>query len=102
MSEEQVAAVPPVPESSAPRKGGGPRRLRGVVVGAKADKTARVRIERLVEHKFYGKIMRRRRNLQAHDPENACKAGDRVVIEECPRVSKTKAWRVVERAEGPR
>ena len=87
----------PEVESSS-RKGGGPRRLRGVVVGAKAMKTARVRIERRVEHALYGKVLRRRRDLQAHDPENICREGDRVVIEECPRVSKTKAWRVIERA----
>ena len=79
-------------------KSGGPRRLRGVVVGAKAMKTARVRIERRVEHKLYGKVLRRARDLQAHDENNACKEGDRVVVEEAPRVSKTKAWRVVERA----
>lgn len=91
MSEENTA-------ESLSRKGGGPRRLRGVVVGAKAMKTARVRIERRVEHKLYGKVLRRARDLQAHDENNACQVGDHVVIEESPRFSKTKAWRVIERA----
>ena len=89
-------------ESAAARKGGGPRRLRGVVVGAKAMKTARVRIERLVEHPLYGKVLRRRRDLQAHDPGDICELGDQVVIEECPRVSKTKSWRVIERVGAAR
>ena len=91
MSEENTG-------ESLSRKGGGPRRLRGVVVGAKAMKTARVRIERRVEHKLYGKVLRRARDLQAHDENNVCQAGDQVVIEEAPRFSKTKSWRVIERA----
>lgn len=93
MSEEQAAP--------AARKSGGPRRLRGVVVGDRAMKTARVRVERRVEHKLYGKVLRRARDLQAHDENNACRVGDRVVVEESPRFSKTKAWRVVAREGAP-
>ncbi|MGI9306930.1 MAG: 30S ribosomal protein S17 [Gammaproteobacteria bacterium] len=74
------------------------RRLRGVVVGARADKTARVRITRQIRHPLYEKTVRRRGSVQAHDEENACQIGDAVVLEETPRVSKTKSWRVVERA----
>lgn len=76
------------------------RRLRGVVVGASADKTARVRITRQIKHPLYEKIIRRRGNVQAHDEDNACRPGDAVVLEEIPRVSKTKSWRVAERAPG--
>lgn len=72
------------------------RRLRGVVVCDKADKTVRVRIERRVRHPLYEKIIRRHRNVQAHDENNAFKEGDAVVIEEMPRFSKTKAWRVLD------
>jgi small subunit ribosomal protein S17 len=38
----------------------------------------------------------------AHDEENACNQGDRVVIEECRPISRRKRWRVrkiIERAE---
>ena len=73
------------------------RRLRGEVVGVAADKTARVRVMRQIRHPLYEKIVRRHRSLQAHDPDNACRVGDAVVIEETRRVSKTKGWRVVER-----
>lgn len=73
------------------------RRLRGEVVGNSADKTARVRIMRQIRHPLYEKIVRRHRNVQAHDADNACRVGDTVVIEEMRRVSKTKGWRVVER-----
>ncbi len=96
--------LPPSPtvasKGTVARKGGGPRRVTGVVVGNKADKTARVRVERRVKHPLYGKIIRRRGHLQAHDPENKCAVGDVVTVEESPRVSKTKCWRVVEIAPG--
>ncbi|WOV91667.1 MAG: 30S ribosomal protein S17 [Candidatus Zeuxoniibacter abyssi] len=71
-------------------------RIRGLVVGNRSDKTVRVKIERRVRHPLYGKIMRRHRNVQAHDAENVCQMGDQVVLEETPRFSKTKSWRVVE------
>ncbi|MGI9347722.1 MAG: 30S ribosomal protein S17 [Gammaproteobacteria bacterium] len=71
------------------------RRLRGIVVGQAADKTARVRIERQLRHPFYKKVIRRHRDVQAHDADNACKLGDSVVIEESPRFSKTKGWLVI-------
>ncbi|MGU9952134.1 MAG: 30S ribosomal protein S17 [Gammaproteobacteria bacterium WSBS_2016_MAG_OTU1] len=73
------------------------RRLRGFVVGNSADKTARVRVERQLRHPLYEKIIRRHRDVQAHDADNACRIGELVVVEEMPRVSKTKGWRVVER-----
>ncbi|MBE8158923.1 MAG: 30S ribosomal protein S17 [Betaproteobacteria bacterium] len=76
------------------------RRLRGVVVGARADKTARVRITRQIKHPLYEKIIRRHGNVQAHDEDNSCRPGDAVVLEEISRTSKTKSWRVAERAPG--
>lgn len=71
------------------------RQLRGVVVCDKADKTVRVRIERLVRHPLYEKIIRRHSHVQAHDADNGCKTGDVVTLEESPRFSKTKSWRVL-------
>lgn len=76
------------------------RRLRGVVVGAGADKTVRVRVTRQIKHPLYEKIVRRRGNVRAHDEDNSCRPGDAVVLEEIARVSKTKPWRVLERAPG--
>lgn len=76
------------------------RRLDGVVVGDRADKTVRVRVDRRVKHPLYQKIIQRRRNVQAHDADNVCRVGDKVVLEEAPRFSKTKGWRVVEREGG--
>lgn len=76
------------------------RRIIGVVRGASADKTVRVEVVRQIKHPLYEKIVRRRSHVQAHDPDNACKPGDLVTLEETPRVSKTKSWRVAARRAG--
>ncbi len=68
----------------------------GLVVSVKMDKSAVVQTERRVSHKLYGKFMRRNAKYTAHDPENSCSVGDRVMIEECRPLSKTKRWRITE------
>lgn len=88
-------SVQPAPAVAAGRRGG--RQLRGLVVGDKADKTVRVEIRRQIKHPLYGKIIRRSRDVQAHDPENECRKGDWVILEEAPRFSKTKSWKVARR-----
>ncbi len=65
------------------------------VVSDKMDKSATVLIERMVKHPLYGKIIKRSTKLHVHDEENACAAGDTVMIEECRPMSKTKSWRLV-------
>lgn len=75
------------------------RSLTGEVVEDKADKTVRVRVERRVRHKLYGKIMRRRNHILAHDANNEYKIGDVVIISECRRRSKHKAWEVTAKVE---
>ncbi len=66
----------------------------GVVVSDKMDKTVVVMVERLVEHPLYKKYIRRRKKFMAHDEENACRIGDKVLIEETRPLSKHKRWRV--------
>jgi small subunit ribosomal protein S17 len=75
------------------------RLLQGVVVSDKADKTIVVNVERRFTHPILKKTVRRTKKYQAHDPENRCKVGDRVVIQESKPISKTKKWVVVEGAE---
>jgi len=75
--------------------------LVGTVVSDKMDKTVVVRIERLVKHKFYHKYVRRRTKFAAHDEENSCKTGDKVMITESRPLSRTKRWhisKIVEKA----
>jgi small subunit ribosomal protein S17 len=77
------------------------RSLSGVVVSTKMDKSVVVRTEQLVQHKLYGKFMRRHVKYMADDPENNCEIGDLVMIEECRPLSKNKRWRlreIIERA----
>jgi len=68
----------------------------GVVVSDKMDKTVVVRVEERVKHPLYGKVMRRTKRFKAHDEQNACGVGDRVLLMETRPLSATKRWRVVE------
>jgi small subunit ribosomal protein S17 len=73
-----------------------PRRvLEGKVVSDKCDKTVTVLVERRVKDPLYGKIIRRSAKYAAHDESNQWKVGDKVAIEECRPLSKSKKWRVV-------
>lgn len=67
----------------------------GVVVSDKMDKTVVVSVEDRVKHDLYGKVMRRTSRLKAHDEQNDCGEGDRVLIMETRPLSATKRWRVV-------
>ncbi|KKQ13324.1 MAG: 30S ribosomal protein S17 [Candidatus Nomurabacteria bacterium GW2011_GWE1_36_71] len=50
--------------------------LKGVVVSDKMDKTVVVEVTRFVEHKKYGKRIKKTKNYKAHDADNAKKVGD--------------------------
>jgi small subunit ribosomal protein S17 len=79
---------------TAMKESGKKRQLVGTVVSDKMDKTVTVLVERLVKHQLYHKYIRRRAKFAAHDAQNACKVGDKVVIAESRPLSKTKKWRV--------
>ena len=68
----------------------------GQVVSDKMDKTIVVAIEDSVQHPLYKKTMKRTYKLKAHDENNECGIGDRVLIMETRPLSKDKRWRVVE------
>jgi small subunit ribosomal protein S17 len=68
----------------------------GLVVSDKMDKTVVVSVEDRVKHALYGKVLRRTSKLKAHDEQNDCGIGDRVLIMETRPLSATKRWRVVE------
>ncbi|NOZ78176.1 MAG: 30S ribosomal protein S17 [Acidobacteria bacterium] len=74
----------------------------GVVTSSSADKTVVVKVENLVMHPLYQRFVRTSSKFMAHDDENTCNIGDRVLIEECRPLSKRKRWRIrkiVERAQ---
>lgn len=70
------------------------RQLIGTIVSDKMDKSVTVQVERLVKHKLYKKYIRRRTKFAAHDENNSCGVGDRVVITESRPISRTKRWRI--------
>src|SRR5947208_14302609 len=77
------------------------RTLVGVVASDKGDKTLKVVVTYQTKHAKYGKFLKRRSVLHAHDEKNEAKEGDRVEIAECRPLSKTKhhrLLRIVERA----
>jgi small subunit ribosomal protein S17 len=64
-------------------------------------KTVLVLVERTVRHASYKKRVKIRAKYKAHDEENRCRIGDRVVIVERRPLSRDKRWAVrsiVERA----
>ena len=68
----------------------------GKVVRDKMDKTVVVAIADHVQHPLYKKIVKRTVKLKAHDENNECRIGDRVLVMETRPLSKDKRWRVVE------
>jgi small subunit ribosomal protein S17 len=84
-------------EASAGTVSRGYRKVReGYVVSDKMDKTVVVEVEDRVKHPKYGKVLRRTKKYMAHDGENACGVGDRVLLMEIRPMSATKRWRVAE------
>jgi small subunit ribosomal protein S17 len=67
----------------------------GVVTSTGRQKTIAVTVSNLVKHRKYGKYIRRRTVLHAHDEKNECHKGDTVEIAEMRPISKTKCWRLV-------
>jgi small subunit ribosomal protein S17 len=83
--------------STAEESSRGYRKVReGLVVSDKMDKTVVVEVEDRVKHAKYGKVIRRTKKYKAHDGQNACGVGDRVLLMETRPLSATKRWRVAE------
>ena len=70
------------------------REVSGTVISNKMERTVVVQVERLVKHPLYKKYIRRRNKFMAHDNDNACQIGDRVMITQTRPLSKYKRWRV--------
>ena len=71
------------------------RTIQGVVASDKGDKTIKVVVNYQTKHPKYGKFLKRRTVLHAHDEKNDAKLGDTVEIAECRPLSKTKHHRLV-------
>ncbi len=67
----------------------------GVVDSISGRKTVRVVVDSLVKHRLYGKYVRRRTKLMAHDEAGQARVGDQVEVAQCRPISKRKFWRLV-------
>lgn len=76
--------------------------IKGIVVSNKMDKTIVVRVERLVKHAAFHKFIKRYVKYKAHDEQNSCQIGDKVLIVESRPLSKEKRWRMLEILEKAR
>ena len=71
------------------------RTIRGIVASDKGDKTIKVVVNYQTKHAKYGKYLKRRTVLHAHDEANDAKEGDTVEIAECRPLSRTKHHRLL-------
>jgi small subunit ribosomal protein S17 len=72
------------------------KKLVGVVMSDKMEKTVIVMVNRLVLHPIYKKYVRKRKKIKAHDEQNQCHMGDKVLLIETRPLSREKRWRVKE------
>ena len=68
----------------------------GSVVAIRMDKTAVVELVWKQRHRVYRKQMRRVTRFYVHDPDNQCRIGDTVRIQETRPISRTKHWRLLD------
>ena len=101
MAKENSTSAGTAPPAEAGREKGSKRKLVGVVIGDKMDKTRVVIVERRLAHAKYGKYMTRRAKYKAHDEKNEYHVGDRVEIIESRPLSREKRWRVERLIERP-
>jgi len=68
------------------------RKLSGVVVSDKGDKTIVVKVVRRFRHSLYSKFVHSSKKYHAHDENNTAKINDVVTIIESRPHSKLKKW----------
>lgn len=71
------------------------RKLTGVVVSNKNEKTIVVNVQRRYKHGTYSKFITKSKKYHAHDVENTAKLGDFVTIIESRPYSKLKKWELL-------
>ena len=75
------------------------KKLQGVVVSDKMEKTIVVAVNILEAHPLYKKPMQKTKRFKVHDEREEAKKGDTVQIMECRPLSKDKRFRLVEIVE---
>ena len=70
--------------------------LTGVIISEKKKKNITVIVERKYNQTKHKKVIKVRKNYNAHDENNTCKTGDKVSIIESKPFSKNKKFQVME------
>jgi small subunit ribosomal protein S17 len=73
------------------------RRIEGVVVSDKMQKTRVVEVNSMKKHPKYLKYYKVSNRFKAHDEDNAYKVGDQVTIEETRPLSREKRWKIIKK-----
>jgi small subunit ribosomal protein S17 len=68
------------------------RKMTGIVVRDKMDKTVVIEVEKFLKHPKYHKYLKTKKRYKAHDEKNQCHVGDKVLIMESRPLSKEKRW----------
>ena len=71
----------------------------GIVLSNRMDKTIVVRIDRLMQHPRYRRVIKRSKKYKVHDEKNVVGVGDRVRIRETRLLSTDKYHTLVEIVE---
>ncbi|MDR6267158.1 MULTISPECIES: 30S ribosomal protein S17 [Rhodobacterales] len=71
------------------------RILSGTVTSDQNTQTVTVSVERRFTHPVLKKTIRKSKKYRAHDANEQFKVGDKVRIQECAPISKTKRWEVL-------
>ena len=72
------------------------KRMTGLVVSDKMDKTIVVEVTNRTLHPIYKKYVVSTKKLKAHDEKNDAHLGDTVRVVESRHISKDKCWRLEE------
>lgn len=64
----------------------------GIVVTNNMNKTIVISVENKSAHPVYGKTIKKTKRFMAHDENNSCKLGDKVIISETRPLSRKKRW----------
>ena len=71
------------------------RKLEGIVVSDKTDKTIVVKVSRRYKHTAYSKFINKNKKYHAHDEQKQAKMGDMVTIIESRPRSALKRWELL-------
>jgi len=71
------------------------KKLQGMVVSDKMQKTVVVKVESIKEHPKYKRRFKTHKKYKAHAENQEYKVGDKVVIEETAPISKDKHFKVI-------